>query len=405
MSRDIASLYAPAAAGGPPLFFPSPDRPIFFNFDQGNPDPATYPLGLLEELSHEVLEEVGGSALSYFDPETGYEELVYGFRGLRTALAERLNARDERTFDADNLILTSGAVQALSLAARAFAGPGDAVFVEAVTFPYAASFLAATGAEVIAIPVDDDGMDVKALHDAIGAAADRGLRPKLVYTIATFQLPTGMSLPHARRERLLELADRHDLVVIEDNVYYDLRYEGDPPATLLGMDQTGLVMQCDSFSKTVAPGLRLGWMAGHRDVIGGLAAVREDLGVSQFLARVMARYLEDGHHAHQVAAICDVYRAKRDAAVAALQEHCTEFLTFRVPEGSFFLWLELGDGVDWDRAAEAVQREGVFCRPGERFTGDGSGRRFLRLAFSLPSVDEITEGIAALGRALRESST
>ncbi|MDW3220910.1 MAG: PLP-dependent aminotransferase family protein [Acidimicrobiales bacterium] len=405
MSRDIASLYAPAAAGGPPLFFPTPERPIFFNFDQGNPDPATYPLDLLERLSHEVLEEAGGDALSYFDPDTGYEELVYGFRGLRTALADRLNERDGREFDADNVILTSGAVQALSLAARAFAGPGDAVFVEAVTFPYASSFLAGTGADVVAVPVDADGLDVHALADAIDAAAARGLRPKLVYTIATFQLPTGMSMPPSRRERLLQLADRHDLVVIEDNVYYDLRYDGEPPPTLLSMDETGLVMQSDSFSKTVAPGLRLGWMVGHPDVIGGLAAVREDLGVSQFLARVMARYLEGGHHGPQVATLRDVYRAKRDAAVTALHEHCSEYLTFRVPEGSFFLWLELGDGVDWDRAAEAVQREGVFCRPGERFTDDGSGRQFLRLAFSLPSVDEITQGIAALGRALRDSST
>jgi len=405
MSSDITKLYAPAAAGGPPLFFPSPERPIFFNFDQGNPDPATYPLDLLERLTHEVLEEVGGSALSYFDPETGYEELVFGYRGLRSALAERLNDRDARTLGADNLILTSGAVQALSLAARAFAGPGDAVFVEAVTFPYAASFLEGTGADVVPVPVDADGLDVEALAEAIAAAVARGLRPKLVYTIATFQLPTGMSMSTDRRVRLLELAEQHQLVVIEDNVYYDLRYDGEAPPTLLSMDTTGLVMQCDSFSKTVAPGLRLGWMAGHVDAIGGLAAVREDLGVSQLLARVMARYLREGHHATQVAAICDVYRVKRDAAVKALHEHCGPFVSFREPEGSLFLWLKLSDGVDWDRAAEAVQAEGVFCRPGERFTGDASGARFLRLAFSLPTVEEIADGVKALGRALREAAS
>ena len=146
-------------------------------------------------------------------------------------------------------------------------------------------------------------------------------------------------------------------------------------------------------------------MAGHVDAIGGLAAVREDLGVSQLLARVMARYLREGHHATQVAAICDVYRVKRDAAVKALHEHCGPFVSFREPEGSLFLWLKLSDGVDWDRAAEAVQAEGVFCRPGERFTGDASGARFLRLAFSLPTVEEIADGVKALGRALREAAS
>lgn len=405
MSIDIKALYAPAAAGGPPLFFPSPERPIFFNFDQGNPDPATYPLEVLERIAHEVLEDVGGDALSYFDPETGYEELLYGYRGLRTALADRLADRDGRSFDADNLILTSGAVQALSLAARAFAGPGDAVFTEAVTFPYAASFLAATGAEVVPVPVDADGLDVAALANGIARVSERGLRPKLVYTIATFQLPTGMSMSTERRARLLELVEQHELIVVEDNVYYDLRYDGDDPPTLLSMDPTGLVMQCDSFSKTVAPGLRLGWMAGHTDVIGGLAAVRQDLGVSQLFAQVMTRFLDGGHHGTQLEAIRHVYRAKRDAAVEALRQHCEPHVSFRVPEGSFFLWLKMSDAVDWDRAAEAVQAEGVFCRPGERFTGDSSGARYLRLAFSLPSIEEIRRGIEALGRALRDSAT
>lgn len=401
MPNTIESLVSKAVADGPPLFFPQPDVPIEFNFDQGNPARETFPLDDLARLAHLVIDQVGGVAFDYFDPATGYEELVFGFRGLRQDIAERINKRDGTSFGPDSVILTSGSVQGISLLAHGFVNPGDAVFVEAASFPYALRFMESAGAVLYPVRVDEDGMVVEELERAIMSARGAGHPPKLVYTIPTFQLPTGVCMPANRRTELLALADRENLLVHEDNVYAELRYDGESLPTLLSMDTSGRVLQSDSFSKSVAPGLRLGWVAGPVEAIAALGAVREDLGVSQFLARVMSEYIREGLLDSHLAEVRDVYRAKRDAAVRALDAHCRPYVDFRVPDGSFFMWLEISPDVDWDNVAERVKAEGVFCRPGERFSGDDSMRRYLRLAYSNVSVDIIERGIEALGRALK----
>lgn len=404
MSSKIDDLVSTAVAGGPPLFFPQPEGEIHYNFDQGNPATETFPLAALAALEDDVRREVGGPSYDYFDAATGYEELVLGWRGLRGVLADRFAARDGRPLDPMNLILTSGSVQGISLVAKAFVDPGDVVLVEAATFPYAVRFFEAAGAEIVPVPVDADGMDVEALDATIEELLRSGRRPKLIYTIPTFQLPTGTCLSLERRRRLVEIANRHRVMVHEDNVYAELRYDGDPLPTLFSLDQGGLVVQSDSFSKTVAPALRLGWVLGSHQAIAALGAVRQDLGVNQHLARVMARFTESGMLDRHIGEIREVYRAKRDTAVAGLREHCAAWVDFTVPDGSFFLWLRISEQIDWDAAAARVAEAGVYCRPGERFSGDAGGGRFLRMAFSNVSTETIAEGVAALGRALKASA-
>lgn len=398
---DLQHLYSQAARSGPPLFFPDPEVPVVFNFDQGLAAPETFPSETLMRLARTVLERDGAQALEYFDAATGYEELVFGYRGLRQALAQALHERDGRDIDPTGLILTSGSVQAIALAISAFLDRGDVAIVEAATFPYAVRYMEMAGAEVLSVPVDDDGMDVDALARLLDELRAAGKRVKLVYTIATFQLPTGAVLSLPRRRRLLELADNHDFLVLEDHVYGALRFEGEPVPSLLSLDRAGRVLQADAFSKTIAPGLRLGWMAGHPQAIAALAAVRQDLGVSQWLSRLMTEFLREGLMAPHLARANAVYRRKRDLAVAALREHCGDFVRFRIPQGSFYLWLELADGVDWERVGALTAQRGVFCRPGERFLGE-SGRRFLRLAYSHVAEDVIGPGIAALGEVLQQ---
>jgi 2-aminoadipate transaminase len=401
MAHDITALYSAVAGDGPPLFFPNPEIPAVFNFDQGLAAPESFPREDLIRLSKLVLERDGPEALDYFDPATGYEELVFGYRALRQRLSDRIARTQGRDVGPMGIILTSGSVQGIALAVSGFVDPGDVVVVEAASFPYALRFMTMAGADVRGVPVDHDGMDVDALETLLGQVAAEGKRVKLVYAIPTFQTPTNTEMPAPRREKLLALAERHGFVIVEDEVYGDLRFAGEPLPTLLSLDRSGLVIQCGSFSKIVAPGLRLGWMAGEPKAIGALAAVRQDLGVGQWLARVMNEYLAEGLLEPHLERACAIYKSKAETAIRAVREYCGPFVTFQEPRGSFYLWLEIDDRVDWARAAKLAEQEGIFFRPGERFMGEPNGRQFLRLAYSHVSEQVIADGIAKLGAILR----
>jgi 2-aminoadipate transaminase len=200
------------------------------------------------------------------------------------------------------------------------------------------------------------------------------------------------------------MARQWRFLIIEDNVYEPLRYDGSPIPNMFSLDDTGLVVKLDSFSKVVAPGLRLGWVTGEPEVIRALSSVRGDLGVGQWVARTMTHYLTDGLLEPHVVALNERYRAKRETAERALHEHCDPWVRWRTPEGGFFLWVGIDDAID---AAQVMQRalaDGVLCRAGERFYGDSdSGRQYLRLAFpSMPFAD-LEEGIAILGSAIHAS--
>jgi 2-aminoadipate transaminase len=401
MGVEIESLFSAVAGDGPPLFFPNPDIPAIFNFDQGLAAPESFPKEDLIRLTKLVLDRDGPDVLDYFDPATGYEELVFGYRQLRIRLAERIKAMQGRDLGPMGVILTSGSVQGISLAVGGYIDPGDVVLVEAASFPYALRFMAMAGAEVRSVPVDHNGMEVEAIPSMIEAIAAGGKRVKMVYTIPTFQTPTNTEMSPSRRHQLLDLAKQHRFVVIEDEVYGDLRFAGDDLPTLLSQDDSGLVIQCGSFSKIVAPGLRLGWMAGDARAIAGLAAVRQDLGVGQWLARVMDEYLKEGLLEPHLVTARAIYKSKASVAVKAMREHCAPYVKFREPRGSFYLWVEIDNRVDWARAARLAEREGIFFRPGERFMGEPNGRRFLRLAYSHVSEQVIADGIAKLGGILR----
>ena len=401
MSVEIEKLYSAVAGDGPPLFFPNPEVPAVFNFDQGLAAPESFPKEDLVRLTKLVLDRDGPDVLDYFDPATGYEELVFGYRQLRIRLAERLKRMQGRDLGPMGFILTSGSVQGISLAVNGFVNPGDVVLVEAASFPYALRYMSMVGADVRPVPVDHQGMEVEAIPEMLKAIAAEGKRVKMVYCIPTFQTPTNTEMSISRRHQLLDLAKQHGFVIVEDEVYGDLRFAGEDLPTLLSMDDSGLVIQCGSFSKIVAPGLRLGWMAGDPRAIGALAAVRQDLGVGQWLARVMDEYLKEGLLEPHLEKARAIYRSKAAVAVKAMKEHCAPYVKFREPRGSFYLWVEIDNRVDWARAAQLAEQEGIFFRPGERFMGETDGRQFLRLAYSHVSEQVVADGIAKLGGILR----
>lgn len=396
----IEDLRSKAAGSGPPLFFPDPEVPAIFNFDQGLAAPETFPTEDLVRLARTALDEHGAKVLDYFDPATGYEELVFGFKGLRQQISDRIEATQGKALGTRGVILTSGSVQGIALAANGYINPGDVVVAEAASFPYALRFMQMAGGDLRTVPVDDHGMDIDALERLLEQVKAEGKKVKMVYTIPTFQTPTCTEMSVPRRHQLLDLARRHDFLILEDNVYGDLRFAGEPLPTLLSLDKNDLVIQCGSFSKIVAPALRLGWIAGPAKAIEPLANMRQDLGVGQWHARVMTSYMADGLLDDHIAEVNKVYKSKAETAARAVRDYCGNYVSFRMPQGSFYLWLEIDERVDWQRAAEISAKEGIFFRPGERFMGETNGRQFLRLAYSHVSEDIISRGIKKLGEIL-----
>lgn len=401
MTTDIETLLSDSARSGPPLFFPEPEVPISFNFDQGLAAPESFPHEDMLRLTQKVFERDGAGVLDYFDPDSGYEELVFGYRGLRAELAGRYKLKEGRSLGERGFILTSGSVQAISLAANAFINPGDVVVVEAASFPYAMRYMEVAGAEILTVPVDDAGMDIDALEQVVADIYAQGKKLKMVYTIATFQLPTGTVMSLARRKQLVALAKKDGFIVLEDNVYGQLRFEGKSLPSLLSLDDSGLVIQADAFSKTIAPGLRLGWMAGTTDTIAALGAVRQDLGVSQWICRVMTEFLREGLFDKHLAKVTSLYKTKRDAAVSAIESTCADYVNYTIPQGSFYLWLEIDERVDWEEAAKLAANAGVFFRPGEKFMDPTDDRQYIRLAYSHVKEKVITDGLITLGNIIQ----
>lgn len=370
------------------------------NFDQGLPDPALFPIEELRRALDVTLAEDGDEALRYFGAG-GATEMQYGYVGLRRTIAERLAARDGRALDESGVTLVNGSTDGLALAVNAFLDPGDGAVVEAATYPHTRRFIGAAGARVATVPVDDDGMVVDELPRALDELRAEGAVPKLIYTIPSFHAPTGTLLSEPRRRRLVEIAAEQGVMVLEDNCYHDFSYGAPPPPTLRHFDEAGVVVQSDSFSKYVAPGLRMAWVAGDPTAIRGVVRVRQDFAVSALLARALERLITSGDFDRHVAELRDHYRHKRDITAAALRRHCEPLVSFREPTGGFYFWLRIADEVDWEQARAAAAAAGVAVRPGARFTDDASGPQHVRLSpIQVPEAD-IEPGIAALGDALR----
>lgn len=402
---DIKELYSPLARSGEPPYFHKNPPHIVFDFDQGTPDPEVFPTEDLVRLADLVIQRDGPAVLDYMDHAYGYGDVTMGWTPLREEIAKYIERRDGRRLEANGVIATNGSVQALALVMTAYLSAGDAVFVEAATFPFGMRYMGQTGAEVVPVEVDGDGMNIDALGAAVEAAAARGLRPKMVYTIATHQLPTGTVLSLDRRRQLLALASERGMLIVEDNVYAAFDYDNQAPPSLLSLDQDGRVIQTDSFSKVVAPGTRVGWAAGTEDAIFGLAMVRQDLGASQWVSKLMTEYLAEGLLEKQIERVNGVYREKRDVVARELDAHCRPSVDYRFPHGGFYFWLDLADDVPWKRVQELAYEAGIAMRPGEMFMGAGDGRGHLRMSYVHLPIAEIESGIQTFGEVLKKANS
>jgi len=368
-------------------------RPDIISLAGGLPCTQVIPPDMLVELAERVFREDGPGALQY-GPTDGYAPLKRWLCEVMREEGLRANPED--------LIVTHGSQQALDLVAKVFLDPGDPVAVELPSYVGALNAFANYQARPLGVPLDGEGLVVEALDELLRARQRAGEPlPKLVYLIPNFHNPAGVTLSLERRRRLVELARRWGLVILEDDAYGELRFEGEPLPPLAALAPEGRVFYLGSFSKVLTPGVRVGWIVAPAEVIRKLSVAKQgtDLCTNALGQKLVVEALRRGLLEPHVRGLRDLYRVRRDRMLAALERHFPAGARWTRPEGGFFVWLRLPEGVD-TRALlpEAVRRERVGYISGWCFFCDGSGHNTIRLAFSQADPGAIEEGIGRLGR-------
>jgi DNA-binding transcriptional MocR family regulator len=367
------------------------EREDVISFSIGLPAPELLPLDTFGEYTAELIREVGASLLLHCPTE--------GHSPLRETLAQWVAARGIRARASDVLVV-SGSQQGLDLVARIFFDPGDVVIVEEPTYIGALQSFRVAGAKIIGIPVDGDGMRT----DILASILERE-RPKLIYTLPTYQNPSGAVMSVDRRRHLLDLASRWHVPILEDDPYSELRYEGEPLPSLKALDDNELVLYLSTFSKALFPGLRIGYLVVPPVVLRQLALAKQgaDLHANSFSQYLLERFVRDGHFAAHIEKSKTVYRRRRDRMVAALQRDETIGLEFAVPAGGFYIWCRLPAGVEQSALLANAAARGVVFLPGRACYPTEPTESCIRLNFSHASEENIDIGIERFLEAVREA--
>ena len=397
---EIESLYSHIAAPLTPIQFTGTVG-ARYNMGGGQPDPASLPREELADLAGELLASEGGAAaLSYGD--------AAGYAGLRETIAAKLRRWEGINASPDEILITSGSNHGLAASVMLFINPGDVAIVEAPTFMGGLRPFRQVQAKIEMVPLDDDGLDADALERTLTRLSDAGTPAKLLYTIPNFHNPAGVNLSLERRWRVVELADRFNFVILEDDAYGELRFEGEHLPPLYTLARRGRVIRAATLSKILAAGLRVGYVTAPKEIVGRLSSLKLDGGHSAFTGRLADLYLRKRHDEH-VAELRDIYRGKRDALVRGIR---TGFAgaphlmpAFRLPTGGFFLWLKLPAGINAAKVAKEAGDRGVAYVPGQAFFADGSGSEYVRLAWSMLSEADLETAGALFAEAVKAATT
>ncbi|GAA3048770.1 aminotransferase-like domain-containing protein [Streptomyces glomeratus] len=365
-------------------------RPEVVNFAGGLPAPGLFDADGVAAAFHAVLAEVPQRALQYATTE--------GEPALRAALADRTTARGLPT-GPDDLLVTTGSQQALSLLATVLLEPGDTVLVEDPCYLAALQVFGFAGARILAVPGDADGIDPDALEELVARE-----RPKLLYTVPTFQNPTGRTLPAGRRAAIARVAARRGLWIVEDDPYGELRFEGGRAPWIASFDDAhDRTVLLGSFSKVMAPGLRLGWLRAPAALRRACTVAKQatDLHTPTVNQLAAARYLADRDLDAHVSRVAAAYRERRDAMLAGLPEALPEGSVWNRPEGGMFLWARLPEAYDTTALLPRVVRQDVAYVPGAPFYAGAPETSTMRLCFVTHTPEEIEEGLRRLGKGLR----
>lgn len=368
------------------------ERPEYISFAGGLPAPELFPVEEIKEVCRIVLEEEGAKALQYSATE--------GYAPLRQWIAQRMNQRLGTSFDSENILITHGSQQALDLTGKVFLDEGDIVLCESPTYLAAISAFRAYGCEFAEVPTDDEGM----VPEELDRILENTKRVKLIYIIPDFQNPTGRTWSLERRKYLVEAATKHNVMIIEDNPYGELRFEGENLPSVKSFDQAGSVLCYGTFSKTFCPGYRIGWVAGEKSVIEKYVLVKQgtDLQSNTLAQREIAKYLELYDIDEHIAIIREVYKRRKTIMVQAMEKEFPDGVTFTRPQGGLFAWVELPANVNARDVLEKSLEKRVAFVPGGSFFPNGGKENTFRVNYSNMPEERIIEGIKYLGETLKQ---
>lgn len=389
---DVAPLLAPGTPAPAAKWTGFPK----YNFIGGHNDAKNVPVDALIAAATSVLKREGASLATY-----GLNSGPLGYRPLREFLAGKLKGHAAIDCSPDEILITSGSLQGLDLVNSLLLAKGDTVLIEQETYGGALTRLARLGVDIVGIPLDGEGLRINALKDKLAELKANGIKPKYIYTIPTVQNPTGAIMGEARRAELLKVAAEHGIMIFEDECYSDLVWSGKRPPSLYAMARGEGVIHVGSFSKSIAPALRVGYIVAKWDILARILGLKQDAGSGALEQMVLAEFCRQNFAEH-VPRLNKVLAAKLQTLREALAEQFGTAAEFGDPPGGIYLWIKLPDNVDTVKLAQAALAAGVSLNPGPEWSTDkGYAKCRLRLCFANPDPETIRDGVAALAEVCR----
>lgn len=378
--------------------FPQHIEPNTISFSDGHPDRSSLPVMDLQAATMTIFKSRTLSMFEY-GPERGE-------KGLITCIADKLNRDENLIIDDENLMIISGSTHGIDMICRLFVGAGGGVLVEAPTYKDAIHIFRDHKTELHPVPMDKNGVIIEAMMEVVERLLNEGKPPKLFYTIPNFQNPTGRTTTGSRRKEVLDLARKFGFIVLEDDVYRDISFEGAPPQSYYALAGGREVLRTGSFSKNLAPGLRLGWLIGHPELITiclNCGTTQMGGSANPFVSHIVAQYLSSGKWEAHISKLQGIYRDRRDNAISALERFMPTDVQWTVPSGGIFLWITLPPHVTASALeAASLQKNVVFSAGPDFFVDPEDGKYNFRLAYSFVEPDELEEGIRILAETIEE---
>ena len=370
-------------------------RPNIISFAGGLPAPDTFPIKQLKEITSEILENDGASALQYGASE--------GVTELRQILVDRYKNQG-LNIELKNLIITTSSQQGLDLLAKIFINRGDKVIVGLPSYLGGLGAFNSYGSELIGITLDDKGMRTDLLEKKLAELKSEGIKPKFIYVIPDFQNPAGITMPKSRRLEIIALAKKYDVLIVEDSPYREIRFDGETQPTIFELDNTGHVILLGTFSKIFVPGFRIGWVIADERIIDKFVTAKQstDLCTPTLNQKIAHKYIEKGYFEDNLKKTIASYKEKRDNMLKAFRDYMPEGVTWIEPEGGLFLFLKLPEYMDAEILFKKAIENNVAFVLGSVFHCDGSGKNTMRINFSYMSLDKTTEGVKRLAKAIKE---